>query len=252
MMLLIGCSTFLVGVTAFYFNAEAAAFLFKPKQSTPEKTQSLKPVAATPPVFEFAPPTASSTAQYQAPNNSKPVCAGCVQDDECGLCETVVGEYTNYDYAYMFTVPDELRALKAPAPASDYGFVARLQTDPQAIIEVEGTYNEDSWKSLNEAVNAHIEYLKTSATDVVVLKRASARLGKRSAIRYIVQYTSIATGSAMIEDKTIAIRKDYADMKEGWTIYAVRLQTPASSYDASRGALEKILKRWREIPSGGC
>lgn len=250
MMLLIACSTFLVGVTAFYFHAEAAAFLFKPKQSIPETTQSLTPKAAAPLVFEFSPPT--SAAQNQKPGNSQPVCANCVQDDACGLCESVTGEYTNYDYAYMLTIPDELRALKAPAPASDYGFVARLQTDSKALIEVEGTYNDDSWNSLNEAVNAHIEYLKASATDVVVLKRASARLGKRSAIRYIVQYTSIATGTAMIEDKTIAIRKDCAEKKEGWTIYAVSLQTPASSYDASRAVLEKILKRWRETQTGGC
>ena len=75
MLLLIALSTFAVGVTAFYFYAEAAAFLFQPKQSAPETTQKLTPKAATPPIFEFAP----TPMPYQTKDNWQPVCENCVQ-----------------------------------------------------------------------------------------------------------------------------------------------------------------------------
>jgi hypothetical protein len=86
---------------------------------------------------------------------------------------------------------------------------------------------------------------------VVVLKRNAARLGKRPAIRYVVQYTSISTGLSMIEDKTIAFRKDSTE-KEYWTVYAVSLQTHAARYETNIAALEKVLKRWKEIEVSGC
>jgi hypothetical protein len=77
LLLFIACSTFIVGLTAFYFYAEAATFLFKPKQPTPETTQSLTPEAATPPVFPSAPLIASTT-QYRTTNSDEPVCANCI------------------------------------------------------------------------------------------------------------------------------------------------------------------------------
>jgi hypothetical protein len=172
------------------------------------------------------------------------------QDDLCGLCEPLTGEYENYSYRYALTIPGQLLAMKAPAPANDYGFAARLWSDSQATIEVEGNVNNAAWNSLNEAVNAHIEYLKAGAKDVVVLKRNVARLGKRSAIRYVIQYTSISTGLSMIEDKTIALRKDEVE-KEYWTVYAVSLRTHATRYELNISVLEKVLRRWKELESSG-
>ena len=247
-LLLLAFFTFIVGIAAFYVYAEAAAFLFQPKQSAVETTQLLTPKAAAPPTFSSA--TVASAPQSWTPDDT---CDNCVQDEECGWCEPVTGQYENYQYAYVLTVPDELRALKPPKPASDDGFIARLESDQESIIEVEGNYNDAEWRSLNEAVNAHIEYLKAGSKEVVVLKRNPARLGKRNGIRFVVQYTSIATGLSMIEDKTIALKKDETeDNKQWWTIYAVSLRTPASRYERNINALEKVLRRWKEMESDGC
>lgn len=250
MPLFFACSTFVAGVSTFYFYAEAAAFLFKPKKSTPKTTQSLTTQVAAPPVLPPSPPPVASATPYTAPYYSNPVCENCIEDDICGLCEPLAGDYMNYSYNYTLTIPGDLRALKAPEPAHDHGFIARLSADPEAIIEVEGVYNEGAWKSLNEAVNAHIEYLRASAKDISVLKRGSARLGKRPAMRYVIQYTSISTGLLMIEDKTIALRKDVPRAKESWIIYGISLRTPAPRYEKNVAALEKVLKRWKEIESG--
>jgi hypothetical protein len=248
-MLLVACSTFIVGFLAFYFYAEAASFLFKPKQPTPETTPTLTTQLAAPSILPV--PIAPSTPEYQAKNSEQPACPNCIQDDLCGLCEPLTGEYENYNFSFALTIPEELTAMRAPDPVHDYGFIARLGSDSQATIEVEGSANESAWGTLNEAVNAHIEYLKASAKDVSVLKRSPARLGKRPAIRYVVQYTNVSTGLLMIEDKTIAIRKG-GEEKEYWAIYAVSLQTPALRYDRNIAALEKVLKRWKELETSGC
>jgi hypothetical protein len=248
-MLLVAISTFIVGFLAFYFYAEAASFLFKSKQSTPETTPTLTTQMAAPSILPRS--FAFSTPEYQAASSEQPACPNCIQDELCGLCEPLTGEYENYDYSFALTIPGELLAMKAPAPAKDYGFIARLSSDSQATIEVEGSANEVSWGSLNEAANAHIDYLKASAKDVTVLKRNPARLGKRPAIRYVVQYTNISTGLLMIEDKTIAIRKDVEE-KQYWVIYAVSLETPALRYSGNIAALEKVLRLWKETETQGC
>ena len=248
-MLFVAFFTFIVGLTAFYFYAEAASFLFTPKQPTPETTQTLSTQLAATPVLQ--PSFTVSTPEYQTTNSGQSSCTNCIQDDLCGLCEPLTGEYENYAYNSAITIPGELLAMRAPSPANDYGFIARLRSDSQATIEVEGNFNDEGWNSLNEAVNAHIEYLKASANDVVVLKRNAARLGKRAAIRYVVQYTSVSTGLSMIEDKTIALRKDSTE-KEYWAVYAISLRTNASRYEANIATLEKVLKRWKETQTEGC
>lgn len=246
-LLLLAFSTFVVGLTAFYFYAEAAAFLFKPKQPTPETTQKLTST------WDAAPPVSlpSPTFSEQTTDTSQPACKNCVQDDICGLCEPVTGEYENYTYNYAMTIPDELRALKPPSPALEYGFIAGLPSEPGATIEVEGKFNDDNWNSLNEAVNAHIEYLKAGAKDVTVLKRVAARLGKRSAIRYVVRYASLSTGVYMIEDKTIALRKENRP-RAYWAIYSVSMRTPETRYERHIDTLERVLKRWKETEAHGC
>ena len=249
--LAVAAVAFTVGISAVYFYAEAAAFLFKPTLSTSETTTLLSTRAASPPSFQFA-PAATSTITFQAADQWKADCPNFIDDDVCGFCEQLTGEYMNERYAYTLTIPDELLALKAASPAMDHGFIARLPTGGDALLEVEATANEESWGSLNEAINAHMAYLRGSASNLEVLKRDAARLGKRAAIRYVVRYTSIATGETMIEDKTVALRKGYAENKVDWMIYAVSLQTPAARYDGNRSALEKILKRWREMDIGGC
>lgn len=251
LVLLVAFSTFIVGLAAFYFYAEAASFLFKPEQPTPETTQMLTTQLAAPQVFNGS-FTFSSPESQTTDSGQQEACANCIQDDLCGLCEPVTGEYENYNYTYAMTIPDELRAMKPPEPAINHGFIARLEADTEATIEVEGNFNKDSgWGSLNEAANAHIDYLKASSKDVVVLKRSPARLGKLAAIRYVIQYTSISTGLPMIEDKTISFRKD-SEGKEYWTVYSISLQTPAARYERNIATLEKVLKRWKETVYEGC
>lgn len=251
MLLLVACSTFIAGLTAFYFHAEAAAFLFKPKQSAPETTQILTPSVATPPVFQFA-PLSETARKYQTTNNEEWSCENCVQDSDCGLCEALSGEYINYQYAYMLTIPEEMQAMQAPPPAPNHGFMARLFEDPDTAIYVDGSYDSGFTDSLNKAARAGIEGIKGYGTNITVLKRNEVRLDKRAAIRYVVKYTDTSTGLIMIEDKIISLRKDCPGEESLGIIYEISLQTPADRYEANRRALEKILKRWKELELDCC
>lgn len=253
MLLFIAFSICVVGFSAPYFYAEAAAFLFKPKQSAPEKTQTLTPLAAAPPIFKFNPPAPASTPPAQSQTSDDEwTCKNCIQDSDFGLCEPLSGEYVNDGYGYMLTIPEELQAMQAPPPAPNHGFVARLKGDFEATLEVDASYAEGDSSFINEAVDREIGYLKSRGADVVVLKRDVARLDKRDAMRYVAQYTDNSTGQTMIEDKIVAIRKDCPGDDSLSIFYVISLQTPASRYEANRDALEKVLKRWKELELDCC
>ena len=248
--------TFVVGLSTFYVYAEAAAFLFKPKQTTPETTQSLTPQAATLPTFQFsyvpAYPTPQPQQQQSDDSSTEFSCENCIKDEDFGLCVPLEGEYINNNYSYMLTIPEELRAMQAPPPAPDHGFVARIKTDPAATLEVSAEWNDDDTFTEPKAVKRELAYLKSRATNLEILKRTTTRLDKRTATRYVAQYRDTATGQLMIEDKVVSVRKDCAGENVQSIVYVISLQTPAASYDLNSSVLEKILKRWKELEYDCC
>jgi hypothetical protein len=253
-LLFLACLAFVVGLSTFYVYAETAAFLFKPKQPT-ETTQSLTPQAATLPTFQFAYAPAFPTPQPQQPDyssNNYP-CENCTEDEDFGLCEVISGQYINDNYGYMLTIPDEIRAMQSPPPAPNHGFVARIKSDPQATIYVDGSYDTGTANTLSKATDREINYLSAEhGAGFVLLKRRLTRLGKRTAARFTVQYTDVSTGVTMIEDTVIALKIDSPAEDAIGIVYTLTLRTPIFGYEANRQTFEKILKRWTELDVGGC
>jgi hypothetical protein len=246
LLLLIACSTFMVGSAAFHFYAAASAFLFTPKQTTPETTQTLMTRAAPPPIYQ--PAFTFSMSEYEPVKFRQPVCDNCVQDKDCGLCMLLSGEYVNHSYMYSLKIPAEVQAMETPPPAPAHGFMARVLADQEALIYVDGSYDSAFLNSTDKAVSEEINYLKEDyGESVVVLERESARLGKRPATRYRVQYTNNSTGLTMIAEGIIALRKYSLDEDELGIIYTATLRTPIYSQKQSHELFEKILKSWREL-----
>ncbi|MBD0370143.1 MAG: hypothetical protein ICV60_04860 [Pyrinomonadaceae bacterium] len=248
-LLLVAFSTFIVGLTAFYFYAEAAAFLFMPKQPTPETTLSAQ--AAAPPISQ--PPFTFSTPEYRAKNSWEPACENCVQDKDFGLCELLDGEYTNDEYLYAVTIPAEVQAMRAPAPAPNHGFVARILSDYNAVIYVDGSYDSAFLDSTTKAATAELNYLREEyGESVVLLERKSLRLGKRAALRYRAQYTDKSTGETMIEDAVVTLRKDNSYEDEVGIIYSIKLRSSIYTHKDDYRVFEQMLKNWRELEMDHC
>ena len=250
MLLLVAFSTFVAGLSVFYFYAEAAGFLFKPNQPTPETTKTLSTRLAPPPVFP--PPFTFSTPEYQAAQaQQQVVCERCIRDKEFGLVEYLDGEYANYVYLYSTTIPEEVEAMRAAPPAPNHGFVARILNDPNALIYVDGSYDAALFNSTPEAANLELDSLiEESPGGIVILERKSTRLGTRAATSYTAQYTDSSTGITMIEEAVVALRKDSPGEDTIGIIYSVKLRTPIYNQKKNRAAFEKILRSWREIEMG--
>lgn len=252
MLLVVALSTFIMGVSAFYFYALAAALLFQPNQSVLETTQTLTPQAAAPFIVESVPrntPAQTIDAQYQTADDAEQEsCENCIQDKDFGLCELVSGEYINYQYGYRVEITEEMQAMMSPPPAPNHGFVARLTSDADAVIYVDGSYNSAGLSSVAEAADDKVKYRKeTYGESVVLLKRRAIRLGRSAAIRYVVQYTDGRTGTTMISDEVASLRKGSSDEFGDGIIYSVSLRSPIYSYEASKVTFEKLLKSWREL-----
>lgn len=247
MMLFIAFSTFVVGVAAFYLCADAAAFLFQPKQPTPETTQSLTSQATTPLVLETT-PMQPYVKDVWSPADIPEDCENCIHDEMFGLSVPINGEYINDNYRYMLKIPEEIQALKSPPPAPNHGFAARLLADDKAFIYVDGSYDAAFLNSTSKATEQAINYLRERyGASVVVLKWRGMRLGKSPAIRYLAQYTDNSTGVTMVEDAIVSLRTFSVHEDRLGIIYSITLQTPIYSYQANKAVLEKILKRWREL-----
>lgn len=246
-LLLVAFSTFIVGLAAFYVYAEAAAFLFKPKRPTSETTQTLSTARAA------APPVSQPAFEYRAENSWQPACEGCVQDKDFGLCELLDGEYINGEYLYMVTIPSEVQAMRAPAPAPNHGFVARILADYDSVIYVDGSYDASFLNSTGKAASQELNYLKEEfGESVVLLERKKARLGRRAALRYTAQYTDRSTGVTMIEDAVVMLKKDSSDEDEVGIIYSVKLRTPIYNHKDNYRVFEQILRSWREFEIEAC
>ena len=239
MLLLVATATFVTGVSAFYFYA-ASSLLFQPNQAPLETTQSLTPRDAAAPSVKFMnePPFTFD----EKGNAIQQSCAGCVYDEMFGLVVPVYGEYVNHGFGYSVRIPEEVWAMTSTPGEADFGFKARILSDPASVIYVEGRNSTD------DAVVEMIDGLrKEFGESVVVLEHKSAWLGGRAGVRYMAQYVDRSTGMTMIEEAVVAVRQDDLDDVYCEVIYSLRLRTPIYNHKENSAVLEKIRRRWREL-----
>lgn len=168
----------------------------------------------------------------------------------------VEGLYSNYDYAFSVSVPQRVIGCREPAPLPNHGFgidltekscrwMERAKNDvyPKSYFNIDASYNSLEWKSLDDALNANIGYLKDSgATDVSIVQREPAQLSKLPAIHCVLRYNT--SGESYVEEMVIAFRKE----KDTEIVYTIDLVTPASRYDSDRTVLAEMQKTWSLQP----
>ena len=136
----------------------------------------------------------------------------------------VVGEYSNYDYAYKVHLPEGLIGFRSAAPNPNHGFGSYLDKGRSAYLWVDASYNVLEWQSLDEAIDSTIALLKDeSNSDIVVLLREPSRLDSLSAYHSIVRYKN-KSGIFYLEETILAIRHGHGDD----IIYSINLRAPES------------------------
>ncbi|MFZ1978982.1 MAG: hypothetical protein WAV76_13600 [Bacteroidota bacterium] len=137
----------------------------------------------------------------------------------------VVGEYSNYDYAYKIHLPEGFVAYRSSAPNPNHGFGAYLDKAKSAYLWVDASYNTLLWQNLEEAIDSTIAFLKNeSNSDIVVLLREPARLDSLSAYHSIVRYKN-NNGVFYLEETLLAPRRQpHGDD----IVHSINLRTPES------------------------
>jgi len=146
----------------------------------------------------------------------------------------VVGEYSNYDYAYKIHLPEGFVGFRSSAPNPNHGFGSYLDKAHSAYLWVDASYNALEWQSLEEAIDSTIAFLKDesnptflkddSNSDIIVLLREPSRLDSLSAYHSIVRYKN-KNGVFYLEETILALRRQ---PPEDGIVYSINLRAPES------------------------
>ena len=161
------------------------------------------------------------------------------------------GVYENYVYGYSVRIPDGMVGVGSTPPAPQHGFGIDLDnprsTDwdgrpefPKSYLYVDGSYNSLEWKRLDDAVNAHLRYIREDGTNVRVRSRTPTRLGGLRATRLVALYEE--GGVEMVRDEILSING------ETGVVFTLSLSTPLAKYERDRPALEEVLQSWSLQP----
>lgn len=152
------------------------------------------------------------------------------------------GMYRNHIYGYSLAVPSGLVGITDPAPAPQHGIMIPLSDDSKEQIWIDGSYNAALWSTTEDAMNEHIDWLRKEADGVIQSSRQKIRLGRFIAIRDVTHYDDRATGEAMVQDLTLAMRNAKG---EGEILYTIGLRTRKLDYEKHKPILNDVIKGWR-------
>jgi hypothetical protein len=184
----------------------------------------------------------------ELPKDKKATAGACEDDNDV----TVVGRYTNFNYAYSVLVPKGMMGGTNPPPSPQHGFGIDLMhpttTDwikqegfPNAYVSVDGSYNSLEWASLDEAMQESLKFLSEDYGNSRLLTKKRIRLGGLRALRFVASYRE--SGEEMIEDEIVAFRKKGDDI-----VYSIDLRTPASRYARDKSVVTQIQNSWSTDP----
>jgi hypothetical protein len=155
----------------------------------------------------------------------------------------VRGEYYNYDYAYSVLVPKGLTGFRPPAPMPNTGFGIDLSKHPKSYLWVNANYNALEWKTFDEAIEAHIGFIKEDrATKVRLIKKSPTSIGTLRAIRFVIRYKAKDTNESMMQEMVLAFRRNTRDAD---MTYVIGLIAPESRYGQDRKVLVHMQRSWK-------
>ena len=157
------------------------------------------------------------------------------------------GAYENYVYGYSVKIPDGMVGVGSTPPAPQHGFGIDLDNPrstewngrpefPKSYLYVDGSYNSLEWERLDDAVNAHLRYIREDGGNVRVWNRTQTRLGGLRAVRLVALYEQ--DGVEMVSDEIVSLNG------ETGVVFTLSLSTPRSKYERDRPVLEAMQQSW--------
>lgn len=116
------------------------------------------------------------------------------------------GKYTNPNYLYAVTIPHGFVGHSSPPPNPQHGFGVVLSWQPRAYIWFDSSANSLEYKTVDEALKDHIEYLREKASQILSTKISSATLGKKAAKKLTIHYTCKKDPTKRIHITIISLR----------------------------------------------
>ena len=154
--------------------------------------------------------------------------------------------YRNYVSGVSVWLPEGVVGSGSAPPAPDHGFGVDLDNPrstawnghgfPRSYLYVDGSYNSLEWKTLDEAADSHLSFLREKGRNVRVRSRKETVLHHLSALKVEALYEE--DGVEMVSDAVFAFRMHDGEVT---TVYTLALSTPLSKYDRDGVVLGAIL-----------
>jgi hypothetical protein len=177
-------------------------------------------------------------------------CAGgslrALVSPQAGSDAAITGQYLNNEFGYVTTVPKSVAAHPASGPAAKHGFVIDLHVNPRAYLWVDGSRNDQGWKSFDDAVNARIDDIKEAGgTHIVVLEKERTHLAGLRAFHFTLRYDTPDSRDPTLQEVIVAFRKT-----ENGTdlVYTIGLVAASWLHARHHKLIEEIRKTWKLRP----
>jgi len=171
---------------------------------------------------------------------------GALAAAQAGPDAAITGQYLNDQFGYVTTIPKSVAAHPASGPAAKHGFVIDLHVTPGAYLWVDGSRNDQGWKSFDDAVNARIDDIKEAGgSHIVVLEKERTHLAGLRALRCTLRYDTPDSRDPTVQELLLAFRKTDtgADM-----VYTIGLTAPEWLRTRHQKLIEEIRKTWKLRP----
>lgn len=149
------------------------------------------------------------------------------------------GLYENGNYMYAVTIPNGLTGYSSPPDSPQHGFGIVLDWNTHAYIMIDSSANSFEYKSLIEALEKHISYLREDGTAIKSIKTKKIQLGKVPATRAEIHYSCSKTKEERVQVVVISLRAKRA------LIDIASLDTTVNRIKSDLPTLEKIVSSWR-------
>src|SRR5262249_24836407 len=152
------------------------------------------------------------------------------------------GLYRNHKYGYAVLIPKGMRAIADDPPAPQHGIAIPVTNSSAEQISIDGSYNAMLWATIEEGMKEHVKWLSKDASSLRESNVQETTLGGLRALRKLTNYVDRATGEMMVQDLTLALRKDNGEEQ---VVYTIELRTRNRNYKQQKVILDEVITSWR-------
>jgi len=164
-----------------------------------------------------------------------------------------VGRYVNHWYGFVIQIPRGLHGCpNSPIGMSDHGTWIPLRSSMDRGIECYAAYNAMFHQTVDDAMEDDLGWITTDIAvpgSVQVIRRSRSKLGTLPAARVVLVYLSRKSGTAVVEDRTSALRSINRKYEAPSHEYSVTLHSTPAAYGQDLSILEEVLRTWHIGPS---